>query len=72
MISKNLRVSFDWSWTYIKYITFVRSIDEVDRGFIDTNLSSSFIAPLYVRLNSREIYSEQEFRITKRLRRNFV
>lgn len=70
MISKNLRVSFDW--TYIKYITFVCSIDEVDRGFIDTNLSSSFIAPLYVRLNSREIYSEQEFRITKRLRRNFV
>lgn len=70
MISKNLRVSFDW--TYIKYITFVRSIDEVDRGFIDTNLSSSFIVPLYVRLNSREIYSEQEFRITKRLRRNFV
>lgn len=70
MISKNLRVSFDW--TYIKYITFVRSIDEVDRAFIDTNLSSSFIAPLYVRLNSREIYSEQEFRITKRLRRNFV
>lgn len=70
MISKNLRVSFDWSWTYIKYI--VRSIDEVDRAFIDTNLSSSFIAPLYVRLNSREIYSEQEFRITKRLRRNFV
>lgn len=72
MISKNLRVSFDSSWTYIKYITFVRSIDEVDRAFIDTNLSSSFIAPLYVRLNSREIYSEQEFRITKRLRRNFV
>lgn len=72
MISKNLRVSSGSSWTYIKYITFVRSIDEVDRAFIDTNLSSSFIVPLYVRLNSREIYSEQEFRITKRLRRNFV